>query len=88
MKPTPGPTEEQIQADAQELSRLLDSAAEEYLSQSKPNDDTELGAIVARRDELLRVRDEHTFDAALLSSALESLDVEQLLVEMRRAKPF
>lgn len=88
VKPTPGPTEEQIQADAQELSRLLDSAAEEYLSQSKPNDDTELGAIVARRDELLRVRDEHTFDAALLSSALESLDVEQLLVEMRRAKPF
>ncbi|WP_281363050.1 cation:proton antiporter [Changpingibacter yushuensis] len=87
VKPTPGSSPEQVQADADDLQSLLDAAAEEYMERAQPKDDTELGTIVARRTQLLHIRDDHTFEASLLQSALANLDAQQIVLEMQQA-PF
>lgn len=88
IKPTPGPTPEQVRQEGAELRALLDIAAQTYLAGVEEGEDAALGEVIARREELLRIRDEHTFDGTLLSRALESLDAQQIVIEMQRAKPF
>ena len=87
VKPTPGPSEEDVRAEQQELSELMDRAAREFMDSLEEVDPVSvfarLGAVEARREALLEARDEGIFDAAILSRSLDVLDAEQIALELR-----
>lgn len=95
MTPPPDPTaDDQTEAERMRLLELLRSSTESVVKDPLPEDpsrreqfDAEkkhrLAVIGAQRSALLDARDDGTFDADVLEDALDTLDADEIAIEMR-----
>lgn len=84
VKPRPEP-EAAMQAERQRLTELLQDAAGAARAEADEagREASELSIIRAKRETLLRVRDEGTYSSSTLAGALEVLDAQEISLELR-----
>ena len=88
LKPAPGPTKQEIRAEARRLGEFLDEASVSAVDELSLHEtgttrkQERLAWVKARRDALLDVRDLGTFSAAVIEAELKRLDAEQIRLEL------
>lgn len=87
IRPTGGPDKESRDQERAALVELMRDAVERADLPTDPSGhmgvEVRLASIEARRKALLDARDDGLFDANALSAALDTLDADQLSIEMR-----
>lgn len=86
IRPSPGPAQDEIDAERQELAELLrESTADLRMELEAQNTDrmvAGLALVKASREALLDIRDLGTFSAAALEDQLRRLDADQMRLEL------